>query len=341
MFLHIRFVWKSFEHNYRTAISALVMLMGISIADNAHADLLKDQHLMIDGVQRSYDVYIPGTHSDAAYPVVFLLHGHTGSADVMTGASRRAAPYRIWLDIAEREHLLLVIPDGEKGADGYRGWNDCRADTTTNPHTDDIAFIDRLIESVAARYPIDRTRVYATGTSNGGMMTYRLALERSSIFAAVAPVVASMPARSQCGRPVESMPILIMNGGADPFVPWQGGAVGRNRKTREERGTVLSIPASVKFWVDHNAITAAPVSRDLPDIDADDHSTVHVTRYGGGRDGSEVVLYEVRGGGHTEPSLAEHYGKLYQRIVGEQNRDVEMAKEVWRFFSRHHRESAQ
>jgi len=316
----------------------MLLLICIAAAGSARPDLLKDQHLIVDGSRRSFDLFIPDSRSAGAAPLVLLLHGHAGDADVITGENHRPAPYRVWLDIAEREQLVLVIPDGEKGADGYRGWNDCRADTANNPRTDDVAFIDRLIEVVAANYPIDRSRVYASGTSNGGMMVYRLALERSATFAAVAPVVAAMPARSQCGAPVEPVPILIMNGSADPFVPWRGGAVGRGDKARAERGTVTSTADTVRFWVNHNAITAAPVSRDLPDIDPYDHSTVHVTGYRGGRDRSEVVLYEVRGGGHTEPSLAERYGFLFRLVLGPQNGDVEMAEAIWRFFSRHHRE---
>jgi polyhydroxybutyrate depolymerase len=51
------------------------------------------------------------------------------------------------------------------------------------------------------------------------------------------------------------------------------------------------------------------------------------------------VLYEVRGGGHTEPSLTEHNRRLYKRIVGPQNRDIEMAEEVWSFFKNRRRQA--
>jgi len=53
-----------------------------------------------------------------------------------------------------------------------------------------------------------------------------------------------------------------------------------------------------------------------------------------------VVLYEVRGGGHTEPGLRERYGRLYRLIVGPQNHDTEMAEEVWRFFNHHQRSAS-
>ena len=68
---------------------------------------------------------------------------------------------------------------------------------------------------------------------------------------------------------------------------------------------------------------------------AHDGGTIHIERYSGGKAGSEVVLYEVRGGGHTEPSRSERYGFLYRLVVGRQNGDMEMADEVWKFFSAH------
>ena len=82
---------------------------------------------------------------------------------------------------------------------------------------------------------------------------------------------------------------------------------------------------------------SSPVIEELPDVDSDDGSTIRVTAYANGQQGAEVVLYEVRGGGHTEPSLSQHYGWVYRRIVGPQNHDIEMAEVVWRFFQRHHR----
>ena len=70
----------------------------------------------------------------------------------------------------------------------------------------------------------------------------------------------------------------------------------------------------------------------FPDVDSTDKSTVTRYIYPNGKDNTEVMLYQVQGGGHTEPSRSEHYRRLYKWIVGPQNYDIEMADEVWAFF---------
>ena len=125
----------------------------------------------------------------------------------------------------------------------------------------------------------------------------------------------------------------------DPILPYRGGPVGRRARDKEARGTVLSTVDTVKYWLARDGIKTEPAVTDMPDTDTHDGSTVHVERFTGGKDDSELVLFEVRGGGHTEPSRSERYSLLYRLIVGEQNGDIEMADEVWNFFSVHARDN--
>ncbi|KPK37632.1 MAG: hypothetical protein AMJ69_10865 [Gammaproteobacteria bacterium SG8_47] len=321
----------------RLLVGVLLALAGSLTWSGAHAGLMTGQRLTVAGVQRSYDLYVPDELGQGPVALVFMFHGHMGRSAVMTGANDRAAPYKRWLDLAARHKFIVVAPQGEKGADGYRGWNDCRADAQTNPRTDDLAFVDAMLAALRVRYPIDTARIYATGTSNGGNFCYRLAQERSEVFAAVAPVVAAMPARNKCQIPSRPVSVLIMNGTADPILPYAGGPVGRRQRDQQQRGSVLSTEDSVKYWVTHNGTETKPVIGTLADVEPDDGGQVSVATYGSGRAGTEVVLYRVQGGGHTEPSLSEHYGWLYRRVVGPQNHDIEMADVVWRFFQRHQR----
>jgi polyhydroxybutyrate depolymerase len=120
-----------------------------------------------------------------------------------------------------------------------------------------------------------------------------------------------------------------MNGTADPLLPYNGGKVG---KDKHERGTVLSTPDSVNYWVNINETKQKPVIYKFKDTNQRDKSTVIRHSYKDGKENTEVVLYEVRNGGHTEPSLTEKYRRIYRRIVGNQNYDIEMADEVWQFF---------
>jgi len=316
-----------------------ILVLAVLPSTAAIAGLVKDQPLQVGEVTRTYDLYLPDRRGHDPRPLVVLLHGHMGDADLMLGKNRKAAPYKRWLDIAEREGLIVAVPDGAVGSDGYRGWNDCRGDAQTNPKTDDAAFIDQLIRAVDARTAVDRRRIYVHGTSNGGNMVYRLAQERPDRFAAFAAVVAAMPARNACREATRPVSLLIVNGTDDPILPYHGGPVGRRARDKEARGTVLSTADTVKYWLARDGITTEPAVTDMPDIDTHDGSTVHVERFTGGKDDSELVLYEVRGGGHTEPSRSERYGFLYRLIVGKQNADIEMADEVWKFFTVHARDN--
>ena len=310
----------------------LTVVLFTSYSNLAVAELLKNQIFNSNGYQRTYDVYLPNNNLKSLKPLVLLLHGHFGNADVMTGESNKKAPYKVWRTIADREDWVLLIPDGAFGSDNHRGWNDCRANTTTNPETDDVDFLNSLIQSLSEKYPIDNNRIYAQGTSNGGMMAYRLAIESGVNFRAIAAVVAAMSEKSECFETKVPISVMVMNGTKDPILPYSGGNIGKKRAQNKGRGSVISTPESIKYWVNNNGISLQPRVSILPNRNRRDRSIVRVEYYAGGINNTEVVLYEVRGGGHTEPSLSEHYGKLFKLIVGHQNKDIEMAEEVWKFF---------
>lgn len=311
-------------------VVAFVMFGGAPVAAAAEAALTKGIPLRVGDVTRTYDLYADTKHAAVARPLVILLHGHGGSADAMMGGNGKKAPFKSWLAIAKRESLVVAVPDGTIGPDGERGWNDCRGDAPGNPRVDDVGFINAMIEHIARTHAIDRTRVYVTGISNGGHMTLRLAAEMTDAFAAAGVVAASMPRRSHCGTPSRALSIAFMNGTADPLSPYAGGSVGWGGGA--QRGTVMSTHESVQWWVRHNATASPPARYDYPDRLRGDGSTVHRTVYAGGKDGTAVALFEVRGGGHAAPSAGERHARPYQRIVGPQNGDIEMAEQIWAFF---------
>ena len=309
-------------------LTACVSMSGREAQAAQNASLIKAQVLTIANTQRTYDLYVPQTLTQKPVPLLLLFHGHGGDSDVMTGENHKAAPYKVWLTLADKNQFIIAIPNGTAGADGWLGWNDCRADATTNPHSDDLGFIAALVQQLTHDYPIDSRRIYASGTSNGGHMVLRLAMELSGTFAAVAPVVAAMPLHNKCKQPEHSISVLFMNGTEDPFSPFDGGKMG---KDKYERGEVLSTPASVGYWIKHNGVSENPAVKEFPNRSRRDSSRVVRESYADGNQGPEVVLYKVIGGGHTEPSIKEKYGMIYRLIVGNQNHDVEMANEIWEF----------
>ncbi|MFQ6114037.1 MAG: T9SS type A sorting domain-containing protein [bacterium] len=287
--------------------------------------LHKDGQITWDGQPRLYYYYEPDDPGYSTRPLVILLHGGGGNIESFLGLDGKKAPFKIWLDIADEEKLYLAIPQGYD-----KSWNDCRGDCQTCSAEDDVGFLSEMINQLMNKYEIDTTRIYATGESNGGNMSYRLAMELSHRIAAVGVVIAGFPAQNECTGPVNPVSVLIMNGTDDPICPWEGG-----QYSFEDRGTVLSAYESVNFWVSHNDCDTIPQYEDFPDLTAEDSSTVRLEKYRNGVEGTEVYLYRIDGGGHASPSIAEHYGDLWLAIVGNQNYDIEMAREIWNFFKRH------
>ena len=315
-------------------ISAIIL---ISLFFNCHkpsdveipeSGLFTNNTIVVEGVTRTYDYYVPSDMGSSLSPLVFLLHGGGSNTDDLTGESGFKAPYKIWMDIADAEKFIIVYPEGSNNPLGALGWNDCRADATTNPSVNDVGFIDALIGQFSSSFNIDTDRIYASGTSNGGHMSIRLALELSNKIAAVASVVAAMPA-IRCSDPVHPISVLFMNGTDDPLLPYNGGEVAPHIGGR---GTVLSALESVNFWVDFNKTDSSHAIIIFPDINIEDNSTVKSITYSNGTEGTQVVLYEVSGGGHVAPSIQEQYAAMLELSLGNQNHDIEMATEIWTFF---------
>ena len=227
----------------------------------------------------------------------------------------------------QREGFHLV-PEGVISPDDKLGWNDCRGDTTTNPATDDVGFIVELAAAMADIYPIDENRIYVSGTSNGGHMSFRLAIEAGEKFAAIAPVVAALPTNSKCSQPDTHVALLLINGTNDTILPYGGGPMPGGR------GEVLSTADTISFWKNQNQNTAIATVENLPDIDVRDASTIVRKTYSGETRIQDVVLVTMDGAGHTEPSISEQFSVFFESIVGKQNHDVEMAGTCLGLFQR-------
>ncbi len=279
---------------------------------------------------RSYVVARPSRRGPGARPLVLVLHGHMASAEQALGLGGKRSPLAVWLEIAEREGVVVAALDGAIGRDGHSGWNDCRADAPGNPTTDDVAFARAVIARLEREDGIDPARIYAMGMSNGGFMAFRLALQLDLPLAAIAAVSSSMAADSLCGPPRRPVSVLIVSGTADPIVPYAGGEV---KILWMKRGSAVAIEGAAATWRRIDGIDAAPASGGLPHRDgADDPTRAVRTVWGTDAGALQVELIRIEGGGHVEPSLSQRYGWLYQRLVGRQSRDLESAEEAWRFF---------
>jgi polyhydroxybutyrate depolymerase len=273
--------------------------------------------LPIGGRGRSYLLHAPrGLDPDQPTPVVLALHGATMNGPLM-------AWYTGLNDLADRTGFLTVYPNGT-GAGQELYWNagDC-CGPPARERVDDVAFLRAVLDDLASVRRIDPRRVFATGISNGAMMAYRLASELSDRVAAVAPVAGTM-ATETCS-PARPIPVIHFHGTLDEYVPFGGGRGAKSITGVYHR----SVEHSLRCWVRANGCREEPSVEELPDR-ADDGT--HVTRltYAGGKEGSEVVLVKVAGGGHTwpgRPALARELGRSTDNISANEL--------MWEFFSKH------
>ncbi|MDQ7088618.1 MAG: PHB depolymerase family esterase [Acidobacteriota bacterium] len=298
----------------------------------------EEQTLEHDGMTRYFRVYRPDFQPPEGMPLLFVLHGGGGDMRSFLDNGTHAE----WPEIADEEGLLLIVPNGVDPATGDpstndQNWNDCRADgPRVETGADDVGFISALIDWADARYPIDPQRVYATGSSNGGLMSYRLAFELSERIAAIAPFIANLPAVSECADPRHPISVFICNGdGEETYMPWDGGCV--VDKVECERGRVISAEATREYWIAHNLTEAGPGEfTAYDDLDPDDGTTAESTLYRRGYEGAEVAFYRIRNGGHVTPSIDHPRSRLVLQLLGLglQNHDIEGSRQAWAFLSR-------
>ncbi len=288
------------------------------------------QNIDIDGQTRRYAIYVPQDIDNLSVPLVFELHGGGVYIEDMTGESGHKTPYKLWMNIADTEKFIVVYPEGLNGSYGKPTWHDCRANAAVYSKADDVHFILTLINKISSSNNIDSNRIYVSGTSNGGLMALRLAVELSDRIAAVAVTAATMPDNSECGPPVNPISILFMNGTADNHLPYNGGMLSNPPSLKH--GTVYSTKVSVHMWTSIDQTDTIPVVYKFPDLDTEDGGNVTKYTYSNGIEGTEVVLYKVSGGGHSAPSIKERYSWLFERYFGKQNHDIEMTNEAWNFF---------
>lgn len=271
------------------------------------------------------DHLAPGKH-----PLIILLHGHGGSAEQLLGQHGTAAPLSLWLKIADREQALIAAAEGAKGSDNKRGWNDCRSDAISNPHVDDVGFINAIIEREIAQHNADPARIYVMGFSNGAIMSYRVAAELGTKLAGFAAISGSMAAKSQCAEPKTPLSALIVSGTADPIVPYAGGEV--HLFTAHSRGSLIGVEPSVTIWRTLDGLPDSGTGVDVPHLDERDKTHARRTVWGADPQKLQIELLKIDQGGHVEPSIAERPGAVYTMVVGPQNGDLEIAEEAWNFF---------
>lgn len=203
------------------------------------------------GLTREYLLYVPASYTgNTAVPLVFNLHGYTSN-------NTEQLFYADFRPIADTANFIIALPNGTKDTQGNRFWNTFLGNSTV----DDVGFIRDLLNSLQATYNIDTNRVYSTGMSNGGFMSYSLACELGDRITAIASVTGTMiQSRLDACNPVRPVPVMQIHGTADNTVPFNGSPV----------STFVSIPVLVDTWAEFNNCNPVPAITQVPNISTTD-----------------------------------------------------------------------
>ncbi len=247
---------------------------GPSLAPGLHTDL----EIEIDGLSRTYDLFVPSAGAEGdPLPLVVNMHGWGSSKE------QQAAFSRMSTDAEARGYAVAYL----QGYDASFNAGSC-CGGASHDEVDDVGFAVAVVDDVQTRTCLDRGRVYATGFSNGGFMSYRLACEAAETFVAIAPVAGVVSVDLETCAPSQPVSVIHFHGMSDFNVLYEG---------RPWLG-VPGVPELMAHFAAHEGCAPEPVVT----LELDD---VVCETWPGCRTGTEVSVCRVDGGGHCWPGNPE------------------------------------
>jgi polyhydroxybutyrate depolymerase len=288
----------------KQTLTIILLFVGLSTFNAQQTINGSIQH---DGLTRTYILYVPANYAGTTnVPLLFNFHGYGSNAS-------QQMTYGNFRPIADTAGFIIVHPQGTLDNTSTThfnvGWGGSGAD--------DIGFTEALIDSLSVDYMIDQSRIYSTGMSNGGFMSFHLACNLSNRIAAIGSVTGSIvPFTLTNCNATHPTPVLQIHGTVDPTVPYNGGA-----------GWSESIPSLMTYWANYNNCDIPATTTAVPNTNTTDGSTVEKIVYESGDNCTQVVHFKISGGAHTWP------GSVFP--LSGTNYDINASMEVWNFVSKY------
>ena len=273
----------------RTKIALCFLVICCMATVATYAQQVINTSIQFDGRTRQYRLYVPRSY-DASRPAPLILnyHGFTNNIDTQFNQSN-------FQQLAEANQFIFVTP---QGLGFLAGW---AINNNFGGNEDDLGFSDALIDKIQEDFNVNEKRIYATGFSNGGFFSYRLACELSPRIAAVASVAGSMTrgwiSSGQC-RPTHPTAVLQITGTNDNVINING------------NNTNESIQDVMEYWADVNNADRTP---DVTQLGGGTTRSV----WDNGDNGVTAEFIRVQGKGHSW-----------------NGGNINTSQQIWDFFSR-------
>jgi polyhydroxybutyrate depolymerase len=238
------------------------------------------------------------------------MHGWTRTHDEQMNKTK-------FNDIADTANFFVVYPQGT--IDSLIGISGTHWNVMFGTGIDDVGFISAMIDEIYWSHGINLSRVYATGFSNGGFMSYTLACELSDRIAAIAPVSGAMNFVQQAVcNPGYVAPCLHIHGTSDNTVPFTGTNI------------YLGIIFLTEYWGSLNSCDILPNISIVSNSSLFDLCTATINTYDNCNDSAEHLLYIVQNGGHQWPGSSNN-----NILSGPTCQDFDASEVIWEFFSKY------
>jgi polyhydroxybutyrate depolymerase len=291
-----------------TFCTFVVLLLMVASLLQAYADELTDHTIQVGGKARTYHIHKDKPPTKPV-PLVVILHGGGGNGKIL----KDTYGFKPFIVAGE---CIAVYPDAGAG-----GWL-----------PDDVAFVDAVIEEVFAREKVDRERLFVTGASRGGLLTFVMAARSKHSIRAAGSVIASQLQGLADEFPfVRPIDFAMIAGTADPLMPYLGGfnKTTAGKSEGDPKARVLPVEETIKLLLKANEIQTDPTVSTLGNKDANDGCTNEVRNWLNAKTGRRVMLVKVEGGGHVVPGGRQY---LPQSVIGPVCNDFQHAEIMWEFF---------
>ena len=290
-------------YSKKNIVCLFIVIVLLNIGNNANGQY---QYFSHKGMNRKYILHLPANLPPNA-PLVFVLHGYTGTAlDIIKYSGMDA--------VADSNLFAVCYPEGTKDKDSLNCWN-LGYDMQKGMQADDLDFLESLAVYVQATYHLSPQNTFCAGHSNGGDMCYLIACHGNGIFKAVAPVSGClMKWIKDSGIKTKPVPVFEIHGTDDSTTYWNG-----DLNNRQGYGPYYDITSTFKLLAARNKCKTEAIDT-IPHKNSVDGSIVIRDKFTNGITNTQVWLYTILHGGHG------------WSVPTENNMDINYSAEIWMFF---------
>lgn len=288
-------------------IISLPVLLVATEAVSYYAENRPDGIIVSSGEQRGYLLHVP-TSYDRAKPASLVISMHGAAV-----GPRQQMQMSGWNRLSDAEGFIVAYPAGTTN-NGPRIWRVEWGGGLAR----DVRFISALIDTLEATYNIDPARIYANGLSNGGGMTFALSCTLRGRIAAFGMVGAAQTLPFSWCPDRGPAPVIAFNGTADPMIPYKGGV------SLVSPRAFPDVVTWTRNWARRNGCSDTPVDSTVA-------ATVARLEFVDCAGDAGVVLYTIKGGGHTWPGGEP----LPEWGVGPTSTAIDATRVMWAFFQAH------